>query len=229
MPKDNIVIIDFGGAKYGYMQIPLTFGNTVVGTPGWTAPEQMQGITSPRCDIYGIGAILFFILTGCPPQSFVNPDGSIESPKKLNPKISNQMEKITLKALSFDPSKRYQIAEDMIKDIQGEYLSQCTPCLYCRGAKYEINKRLRIGRLSSCDVAVDDTIGYVSKHHAEVFPEKGIYWIEDTQSKNGTFLYRKGVFQQIQKSELVDGDLVALCYKKDKGPYITLTFKKGSK
>jgi pSer/pThr/pTyr-binding forkhead associated (FHA) protein len=69
-------------------------------------------------------------------------------------------------------------------------------------------------------------MGFVSKRHAEVFLDQGKYWIEDTQSTNGTFLYRNGLFQRIQRSELRDGDLVALCYKQDKGPYITLTFKK---
>jgi hypothetical protein len=132
-----------------------------------------------------------------------------------------------LKALSFDPSKRYQIAEDMIREIQGQCVSQGSAHVFCRGTKYELSRRLGIGRSTSCEIAISDTMGFVSKRHAEVFPDQGTYWIEDTQSTNGTFLYRNGVFQRIQRSELHDGDLIALCYKKDKGPYITLTFKKG--
>jgi hypothetical protein len=132
-----------------------------------------------------------------------------------------------LKALSFDPSKRYQIAEDMIREIQGQYVSQGSAHIFCRGTKYELSRRLGIGRSTSCEIAISDTMGFVSKRHAEVFPDQGRYWIEDTQSTNGTFLYRNGVFQRIQRNELHDGDLIALCYKKDKGPYITLTFKKG--
>ena len=225
--SNNVVMIDFGGAKYGYMQAPLSFGHTVVGTPGWSAPEQMHGVTAPRCDIYGVGAILFFLLTGRPPQMYTKADGSVESPRKVNPRISQNMERIVMKALSFDPSSRFQIADDMIKEIQGQSVAQCTPYLFCRGTKYEVNKRLLIGRQSSCGVCVSDNMSYVSKYHAYVFPERGKYWIEDAHSTNGTFIYRNGVFQRIQRSELNDGDLIALCYKKDKGPYVTLTFKKG--
>jgi serine/threonine protein kinase len=229
LPTNDPIIIDFGGAKYGYMQVPLSFGNTVVGTPGWTAPEQMHGITAPRCDIYGVGAILFFLLTGCPPQSFTNPDGSVESPRKINPKISLETERIVFKALSFDPSKRYQIADDMIRELRGQCVIQYTPCLFCRGTKYEISRQLSIGRSNTCDIPINDVIGFVSKHHAVVFPQQSQYWIEDTQSTNGTFIYRNGSYQKVQKTELQDGDLIALCYKRDKGPYITLTFKKGIK
>jgi serine/threonine protein kinase len=227
LPSDELVLIDFGGAKYGYTQSPLAFGNTVVGTPGWTAPEQMYGITAPRCDIYGVGAIMFFLLTGYPPQNYTNPDGTVESPRKINPNISIEADRIVQKALSFDPSKRYQIADDMIRELQGQNVVQYAPCLFCRGTKYEINQRLTIGRQSGCSIAINDTMGFVSKRHAEVYPEQGRYWIEDYQSTNGTYIYRNNIFQRVQKTELHDGDLIALCYKKDKGPYITLTFKKG--
>jgi serine/threonine protein kinase len=229
LSNNSLILIDFGGAKYGYMQAPLSFGNTIVGTVGWTAPEQMHGITTPRCDIYGVGAIMFLLLTGEPPQYHTRSDSTVESPRKINPRISIDTDRIVLKALSFDPSGRYQIAEDMIKELQGYTVTQNTPCLFCRGTKYEIKNRLSIGRNGLCNIAINDNIGFVSKNHAVVYPDQGKYWIEDTQSTNGVFIYRNGVWgNRIQKSELYDGDLIGLCYRRDKGPYITLTFKKGN-
>ena len=226
LSNDGLVLIDFGGAKFGYMQAPLSFGNTVVGTPGWSAPEQFAGIATPRCDIYGAGAILFFLLTGNPPQMSIKADGSVGSPRNLNPKISLESEKIILRAMSADPSKRYQIADDMIKAIQGQTVSQTIPCIFIRGKKYPITQHLKIGRQTPCDIVIDDRMRYVGRHHADVYFDRGKYWIEDINSKNGTFIYRDGYFQQITKTELNEGDLVALCYRKDKGPYITLTFKR---
>jgi serine/threonine protein kinase len=224
--NNDLVVIDFGGAKYGYMQAPLSFGNTVVGTPGWSAPEQFAGVATPRCDIYGAGAIMFFLLTGSPPQMSMKPDGSVDSPRRLNPKITPETESIVLKAMSLDPSKRYQIADDMVRAIQGQTL-QNAPFIFCRGRRYPVTGRLTIGRKVPCDVIIDDNMCYVGRHHADVYFEGGKYWIEDINSKNGTFIYRNGYFQQITRAELHEGDLVALCYKKDKGPYISLTFKKG--
>ncbi len=227
LSKNNLVVIDFGGAKQGYMQAPLSFGHTVVGTPGWSAPEQFAGIATPRCDIYGVGAILFFLLTGSPPKLSMKADGSIDSPRKLNPKISPEIEQVIFRAMSTDPSKRYQIADDMISAIQGHTLVNA-PFIFCRGSKYNVTQRLTIGRQANCKIVIEDQMCYVGRHHADVYLENGKYWIEDMNSKNGTFIYREGQFQQIKKSELHDGDLVALCYKKDKGPYITLTFKQGN-
>jgi serine/threonine protein kinase len=226
LPKD-LVIIDFGAAKHGYTQL-LTFGQTVVGTPGWSAPEQFSGLVTPRCDIYSVGATLFFLLTGHPPQTYIRSDGTVESPKKVNPRVSSEMASVVLKAMDIDPSKRFQIADDMIQEIEGRRVLREPPCIFCRGRKHQIDRTLSIGRLPQCDIYIDDPQLYVSRTHAEVFMDSGTYWIEDTGSKNGTFIYRNGMFQRIMKSELRDGDLIALCYKSDKGPYITLNFKKGN-
>jgi hypothetical protein len=167
-------------------------------------------------------------LTGCPPQNYTRGDGTIESPRKINPRISSDTERIILKALSFDPSQRYQIAQDMIKELQGYNVVQCSPCIYCQGTKYDIQGRLTIGINPACNIVIKDYNKFVSRFHATVYPENGRYWIEDSQSTNGTFLYRNGRYDRVVKNELLDGDMIALCYKVGKGPYITFTYKKGN-
>lgn len=229
LPND-LVIIDFGAAKLGYTQVYLDpFGNTIVGTPGWSAPEQFQGlVTGPSCDIYSVGAVLFFLLTGDEPRNHMRMPGCIiESPKKVNPGTSSELANVVLKAMDPEPSHRFQIADDMTSAIQGRKVAHDLPCIYCKGRKYPIDKTITIGRQSQCHIFIDDPQFYVSRLHAEVFKEGDKYCIEDVGSKNGTFIYRNGAFQQIDKSELRDGDLIALCWRQDKGPYITLNFRMG--
>lgn len=223
----DLTLIDFGTAKHGYTQV-LSFGHTIVGTQYWSAPEQFSGLATPRCDIYSTGAVMFFLLTGIPPQMYIKSDGSVESPKKVNPRISDEMANIVVKAMEFDPAKRFQIADDMIKEIEGKSVTHDLPCIFVRGKRYNIDKKLSIGRSLPADIVIDDNMCYVSRQHVEVFPHQGKIWIRDVGSKNGTFIYRNGLFQQVSTSELRDGDLIALCYKNDKGPYVTLNFKKGT-
>ncbi len=227
LPSDNLTLIDFGAAKYGYTQL-LSFGQTIVGTPGWSAPEQFSGLATPRCDIYSVGAVIFFLLTGIPPHMYMRQDGTIEPPRKINPSITKEMENVILKAMNSDPSKRFQIAEDMIREIEGRSLVNNVSCLFCKGKKYPIANRLTIGRSPQCDITLNDTLSFVSRRHAQVFFDHGKYWIEDFGSTNGTYVYRNGLFQEVQKTELRDGDLIALCYKRGRGPYITLNFKRGA-
>jgi serine/threonine protein kinase len=232
LPSD-LVIIDFGAAKHGYTQVsPDPFGNTIVGTPGWSAPEQFRGlIAGPSCDIYAVGAVLFFLVTGCAPQQYIRSDLTVESPKKINPSISSELANVVQRAMDPEPTHRYQIAEDMANEMQGFKVAQDSPCVYCKGKKYQIDKTLTIGRQPQCHIFIDDPQCYISRLHAEVFMDGDKCYIEDVGSKNGTFIYRgqwpNGRFQQITKSELADGDLVALCWRQDKGPYITLNFKSG--
>jgi serine/threonine protein kinase len=223
----DLTLIDFGTAKHGYTQV-LSFGHTIVGTQYWSAPEQFSGLATPRCDIYSTGAVMFFLLTGIPPQMYLKSDGSIESPKKVNPRISDEIANVVVKAMEFDPAKRFQIADDMIKEIEGRSIVHDLPCIFVRGKRYNIDSKLSIGRSSPADIIIDDNLCYVSRQHVDVFPYQGKIWIRDAGSKNGTFIFRNGVFQQVSTSELRDGDIIALCYKKDKGPYITFNFKQGN-
>ncbi len=227
LPNDDLKLIDFGTAKHGYTQV-LSFNHTIVGTQYWSAPEQFSGIGTPQSDIYSTGAVMFFLLTGMPPQKFIKSDGSIESPKKVNPRISNEIAKVVVKSMNVDPSKRFQIADDMIKELQGNSVTHCSPCIFVKGKRYKIDKKLSIGRSPQNDIVLDDNLYHISRKHAEIFPDQGKIWIQDLGSKNGTFVYRSGLFQPVTKSELRDGDLIALCFKKEKGPYIIFNFKKGT-
>ena len=88
-----------------------------MGTPGYMAPEQASGrpeLIDFRTDVYGLGAILYEILTGRPP--FEGPDlldvlrmvreEEPVPPRRLNGEVSPALESASLRALAKDPARR---------------------------------------------------------------------------------------------------------------------------
>jgi len=107
----KVVIIDFGIAK----KIVEQETGTLVGTPGYMAPEQYTGRIDKRTDIFGLGATLHHVITGRNPADKGMIDFSPVS--EFRPDISGHMEMIIRKALESDPEKRFQSATEFKKAI----------------------------------------------------------------------------------------------------------------
>src|SRR5262249_30069034 len=63
-------IADFGLAKFTQRQSDLTLTQTALGTPAYMSPEQASGHvkeTTTAADVYGLGAVMYEMLTGRPP------------------------------------------------------------------------------------------------------------------------------------------------------------------
>ena len=100
----------------------------IVGSARYMSPEQLRGEeATPRSDVYSVGVLLYHCLTGRPPfsggvralaQQHVHK--SPTPPRRLNKKISPQMEAVILKALAKDPSDRYPSATAMLDDVDVE-------------------------------------------------------------------------------------------------------------
>lgn len=125
--KDRIVLVDFGIARF----VASTQKNvTAIGTMGYAPPELFAGKVEPRSDIYSLGATLFHLLTGRDPQD--NPllmfDFSRNPrPRQINPKITEGMDAILVKAVDHKPANRFssagemrQALEDHLKVLNGE-------------------------------------------------------------------------------------------------------------
>jgi serine/threonine protein kinase len=102
-----------------------TEDGTVIGTPAYMAPEQARGEvdrTDLRTDVYALGAILFFLLTGNPPpeSSSVEPSEQI-FPATIKPEIPKGIKAVCLKAIAFDPEYRYSSASELSVEI-GRFL-----------------------------------------------------------------------------------------------------------
>jgi serine/threonine protein kinase len=80
----------------------------------FSAPEALQGLAEPRSDIYSLGAILYLLLTGSlPDEASLRTRGRLRSPRELNGRISVHVNDCVMQALSIEPSKRFQSAQEM--------------------------------------------------------------------------------------------------------------------
>jgi eukaryotic-like serine/threonine-protein kinase len=107
----------------------LTRDGQAVGTPAYMAPEQARGereTIDTRTDIYGLGAILFRILTGQRPHrgrkteeilAKIN-EGPTPEARLADSSIPPALNAICLKAMDKQPSDRYQSAAELAEDVQ---------------------------------------------------------------------------------------------------------------
>jgi tRNA A-37 threonylcarbamoyl transferase component Bud32 len=115
MPEGNVKLVDFGVAR---LFDPAKRTDTLkMGTAGYAPPEQYagQGQTTPRSDIYALGATLHELLTGADPtaQPFV-----FTPPRTLRPGVSPSLSDIVMRALSLDPSDRFPSARAMREALE---------------------------------------------------------------------------------------------------------------
>jgi WD40 repeat protein/serine/threonine protein kinase len=120
-------ITDFGLAKR--LDVAgQTVSGAIVGTPSYMAPEQAGSKgkeIGPATDVYGLGAILYELLTGRPPFKGPTPlDTALQvisdepvPPSQLQPKTPRDLETICLKCLHKDAHKRYPTAEALAADL----------------------------------------------------------------------------------------------------------------
>ena len=101
-------LVDFGIAKV-FMDDKK---GTMIGTEGYSPPEQYKGIALPVGDVYALGATMHQLLTNSDPRLEVPFTFHERLPRALNPVISVQTEALIMRALEFDAPKRWQTVED---------------------------------------------------------------------------------------------------------------------
>lgn len=122
-------LTDFGLAKVLERESTLTHTVAMLGTPSYISPEQARGNNkelTTATDVYGLGAVLYELLTGLPPFAGGTTFETIRlvleqeprPPSTLNPIVDKDLETICLKCLEKEPGRRYSTAEALAQDLQ---------------------------------------------------------------------------------------------------------------
>jgi len=172
--KGEPLLTDFGLARLVEAESTVTRTKEVMGTPSYMAPEQAMGdnaAVSSSTDIYGLGAVLYQLLTGHPPFAGGTTYETIKlvleteprQPRQLNPKIDRDLSTISLKCLEKDPTCRYSsalaLAEDLEHWLKHEPILARPTGIFGHGKKW-VRRNRAIAALMASLIALAAIIGW---------------------------------------------------------------------
>ncbi len=142
-------ITDFGLAKLQHdNEAHLTIEGTILGTPAYMAPEQIQGKADAASDLFALGVIFYEMLTGSRPYPSTSGLEALMArilsekpipPRQRRPEIPRELEVICLKCLEKDPARRYAsgaaLADDLDLWLQGKLVTR-PPTLWQRLTRF---------------------------------------------------------------------------------------------
>jgi serine/threonine-protein kinase len=126
---DVVKLLDFGLVQdRGLDKVDkLTLQGTILGSPPYMSPEQSRGrdALTPKSDIYSVGTVAYFLLTGQPPfvretvmeMLIAHATEPVGPPRQLRPEISADLEAVVLRCLEKEPANRYPDAENLEKAL----------------------------------------------------------------------------------------------------------------
>src|SRR5213594_3930504 len=169
-------LTDFGLARLVETESTVTRTMEVLGTPSYMAPEQAVGnnaAISSLTDVYGLGAVLYQLLTGQPPFAGGTTYETIKllldteprSPRLLNPKIDRDLSTICLKCLEKDSQRRYPsalaLAEDIERWLKHEPIQARRAGVFTRGRKW-VRRNPTSALLAASLIALAAAAGWIA-------------------------------------------------------------------
>lgn len=233
---------DFGTAKF----LHNSFREVVYSPGGYTAPEQLRGQSFPQSDIWSLGALLFYMVTGMPPGYFLHGYPHVASPPDLQQitYVSEDVARVVWRAMQPDPAARYPSVEYMLNDLLGlRVVERPGLLLVVSGVTVYVPEALiYVGRNLRGDfvdmyregrdlfLAVPDPQRHIEKRHVKIFEHGRRWFVQDLGSLNKTAIYRGGRWHVVHRGkgrpsdpfELLNGDIISLAYDERKGPYLQL-------
>jgi len=194
-------LTDFGIARFFEENSQMTATEALLGTPHYMAPEQISGnsadLTS-AADIYGLGAILYELLTGAPPFQgestlvLLRKVGEDEPPRPTskNRHIPIDLETIALRCLRKEPKNRYssahELATDLIRFTKGEPIAARRVGTLERISIWARRRPLAAGLVATVLVLLVllGISGQVSTHRQKILREKAEAGEERLQHEN---------------------------------------------
>jgi len=114
----KVFLVDFGIAR---LFIPQQKG-TAIGTPGYASPEQYKGAAEPRSDIFSLGAVLHYLLTGKDPEDSSHGNlFSFEQIRKINPAVPEYLDTLVMSMVDIVIDKRPRNTEEVKKAFDGKH------------------------------------------------------------------------------------------------------------
>ncbi|HRX78755.1 MAG TPA: serine/threonine-protein kinase, partial [Pirellulaceae bacterium] len=197
----EVVVMDWGLAKIGDKDDESartvgissdakgqqTVAGHAMGTPAYMAPEQAAGRSkeiSSRTAVYGLGAIVFDVLTGSAPHRGPTTDAILQailnretpSARERLPTVPRQLEAICGKAMAKQGSDRYGSARDLALDIQhwldDEPISVCPETLLRRAGRWQRRHRPLVAIALMFALLMGSCIGWLSVANRERFHDK---------------------------------------------------------
>jgi TolB-like protein/Tfp pilus assembly protein PilF/predicted Ser/Thr protein kinase len=168
-------LTDFGLARLVESESTVTRTMEVLGTPSYMAPEQAVGnnaAISSVTDVYGLGAVLYQLLTAHPPFAGGTTYETIKllldteprQPRLWNSKIDRDLSTICLKCLEKDPKRRYSSAlalgEDLERWLKHEPILARHTGVFARGRKW-VRRNPTSALLAASLVALAAAAGWI--------------------------------------------------------------------
>jgi serine/threonine protein kinase len=120
-PNGSIVLIDFGSCQ----RLGAEFAQTpIAGTPGYAAPEQLQGNASFFCDLYSLGVTCIRLLSGCFPnerenESLLDPQQKRWLWREKGISVTPNLERVLERLLQWHRGDRFESASEVLKALNG--------------------------------------------------------------------------------------------------------------